>query len=172
LQTPLIQFREQHPEVRLDLVGDDLHLDLVRYDADIVIRPAIDEAPGITQVPLFMLVKKLFASQSYIDRYSEPKAVEELKHHKLIAVQSKDLVVPNADIFWVRRLGMPLGKLNNVSYPTNTMECAIEYAKQGLGIVASFMLMKVVSEAGLVNILPEVCAQPIDYVIAHSTESG
>jgi len=162
LLEPLMQYQEQHPEVRFDLVGDDIHLDLIRHDADIVIRPAMDIAPGITQIPLFTLVKKLYASQSYIDRYGEPKTVEELKNHKLIAPTNAKLG-PHSDILWILRLAGERGQPARASYTSNTLECLIAYAKRGYGIASLYPLMSTIRDSDLVNILNEEEAAPLYY---------
>ncbi len=170
LLEPLMQYQMQHPEVRFDLVGDDVNLDLVRHDADIVIRPPMDIAPGITQIPLFTLVKKLYASQSYLDRYGEPKTVEELDHHALISRVDHKLS-PHSDIDWILKVGAPLGKKRQAKYVANQTESLIDYASRGFGIVGAYPMMKHVRNAPLINLLPNVSSTPTLWTLCTSESS-
>jgi len=155
LLEPLRQYQEQHPEVRFDLVGDDVNLDLVRHDADIVVRMAMDHAPGITQVPIYTLVKRLYASQSYIDRYGEPKTVEDLRDHKIISRTDKRNR-PYSDILWALRLASVPGHLRTPDYEANTTECLVRYLKNGHGIMGCYSLMSYVREENLINVVPSL----------------
>jgi DNA-binding transcriptional LysR family regulator len=167
LLAPLMQYQEQHPEVRFDLVGDDVHLDLVRHDADIVIRPVMDLAPGIKQIPLFTLVKKLYASQSYLDRHGEPQTAEDLDQHALISFVDRKLY-PHTDIEWILKVSAPLGKKRQAKYTANQLETIMNYASQGFGIVGAYTMMKHVRNANLIDILPDVSSEPVHCTLCTS----
>ena len=114
---------------------------------------------------LFSLVKKLYASAEYLEKYGEPQTVEDLKQHRMIAFGHPE-VHPYADINWILKLGMPEGKLHEPIFTSNSVECMIEAAKKGLGIVGSYQEMKIVKESKLKNILPTVTDKELkNYII-------
>lgn len=161
LQEPLISYQAAHADrVRFDLIADDLHMDLIRHDADLVIRPTRENVTGMFQVPLFQLVKGLFASQSYLDRYGAPQTVDDLDQHKLIS--GLNLVLnSHSNIEWILTVGKAPGKKRRADFTANNTECLVNLAKHGLGIVGAYPIMQHVKDSGLINVLPEVESEPL-----------
>jgi len=125
-------------------------------DADIAIRPYDPEAQGIQQELLFSLEKKLYASIEYLEKYGEPKTVDDLTNHHLIVNAFNPEQYPFADILWILRLGMPEGQFNKPSFISNSLELAISAAKRGKGIIGTYEEMSILRDANLLNILPNV----------------
>lgn len=85
LLAPLIDsFREQHPELRVDLIMTDRRLDLVKGEAEVAVRmhePGDDSlvARKIADAPW-----AIYASRSYIARHGRPQGREDLARHAVI----------------------------------------------------------------------------------------
>ena len=164
LDDHIFNYNEQNPHLVFELISDDHTIDIILNDVDIVIRPFDIEARGVQQEPLLTLEKKLYASQSYLDKYGEPKKVEDLRKHRILSFARAD-ELPYADINWILRLGMPQGELNQSVYTSSSIESVVKAAQRGLGIIASYHEMKIIRDSKLKNILPKVIDKTIEWYI-------
>ena len=154
---PILEYNKNHPDLIFELLGDDHILDVVINDVDIAIRPYEEHAQGVIQDPLFTLEKKLYASREYLEKYGEPKTVDDLKNHHLITTSLDNPEgYPYSDIHWILKLGMPEGKLHEPVFTSSSIECRIEAAKRGIGIISNYEKMSILRDANLKNILPTV----------------
>lgn len=80
----LHEFIELHPNLRFEIVGSNAPLDLQSGQFDAAIRPYMQNAPLLTQIPLMRWKLSLFATAEYLERFGTPKKVEDLDHHRLI----------------------------------------------------------------------------------------
>lgn len=80
----LWSFMEQYPEINLDIMLDDHYVDLVKEGIDLAIRvgPLFDSSLVARKLGCYQRVA--VASQSYLNEYGEPQAIEELKQHSCI----------------------------------------------------------------------------------------
>lgn len=153
----ILDYNDQHPYLKFDLVGKDQALDVILYDFDIAIRPYDKDAKNVHQEPLFTLERKLFASQDYLEKHGSPKTVEDLKDHQLIArpiLHAEEECFSDAN--WILKLGRPCGESHTPCLGANSVELEILAAKKGKGIVAVYKELSIVRESNLVNILPDV----------------
>lgn len=153
----MVSYQTNNPHLVFELIGEDHILDVILNDADIVIRPYDSQATGVQQEPLFTLEKKLYASKGYLEKYGEPKTVEDIKKHRLITTSltnSKDY--PFSDIQWILKLGMPEGKLHKPVFMSNSIECRINAAENGIGIIAGYDEMSIIRNSRLINIMPNI----------------
>jgi DNA-binding transcriptional LysR family regulator len=84
--TPLIErFHARHPNLRVDFVMSDRHLDLSKGDADVAFRSGDtdDELIGRKIADSFWAV---YASQDYIERHGKPAHIEDLSQHPLVCL--------------------------------------------------------------------------------------
>jgi len=167
----IIEYNGKNPHLIFELLGDDQLIDVVFNDIDIAIRPIgnnirdIPKIEGVEQEFLFSVQKKLYASKEYLNRYGEPKTVNDLKNHRIIAFGHPERH-PYANINWILTLGMPNGALHEPIFTSNSVECMIEAAKKGMGIIGSYDNMKILQESNLINILPDVKDDIIeDYIL-------
>lgn len=151
----ILDYNKDHPEFTFEIIANDQLIDIALNDVDIAIRPYDSKAQGVQQEQLFTLEKKLYASQEYLERYGNPQTVESLKDHHIIAFARPELH-PYANITWILGLGLPEGKLHEPVFTTNSIECLIEAARKGLGIIASYERMSIVKNANFKNVLPAV----------------
>ena len=155
--TFVLDYNDQHPHLRFDLIGKDQVLDVILYDFDIAIRPYDANAKDVCQEPLFTLEKKLYASKEYLEKQGSPKTIEDLANHQLIA---RPILHAEEDCFadanWLLKLGSARGKPYAPCLGANSLEREVLAAKKGKGIIAAYKELSIVREASLVNILPEV----------------
>ena len=152
----LIDFNNIYPNITFEIITDDHVVDIILSDADILIRPYDKEAKNVIQEPLFSLQKKLYASKEYLEKYGEPKNVNDLRNHRLVTSSSNPIDYPFADIHWILKLGMPEGESNTASFLSGSLECLMAVAKKGNGIIGGYEEMSILRNANLINILPDV----------------
>ena len=151
----LLDYSEIDQEVIFEVITDDHLIDLTLNDVDIAIRPIDLGARGVCQKHILTLEKRLYASQSYIDKYGEPQSIEDLRYHLVLAGAHTD-DYPYSDLEWILRLGMPEGELHEPSYTSTSTECLFNVAQRGKGIIGSYEQMKILKKSNLKNILPNV----------------
>lgn len=151
----LIKYNKSHPNLVFEVITDDHLIDLAINDVDMAIRPYDREAQNIIQEHLSTVEKKLFASVDYLNKYGEPKLVEDLKNHHIIA-SARPETFPYSDVNWILRLGMLGENLHEPVFTSSSLEAAIEAAKQGIGIVATFEEMSLVKNSDLVRVLSSI----------------
>jgi len=160
LDNLIFTYNEHHPELVFELISADHLIDIVLNDVDIAIRPYDPNARSVYQEPLFTLEKKLFASSQYLERYGEPKTLEDLKNHRIIAPAHPE-EYPYAELTWILKIGMPIGKQHEPVFTSNSIECLVKAAKNGIGIIGGYEEMEIIKNSYLKNILPNVKEQKV-----------
>lgn len=167
LNDHLLDYHKEHPEILFELIGNDNVLDVILHDVDILIRPGekrikeISTENGVVQEYLFSMEKRLYASEEYLKTYGEPKVVEDLKNHCLLGISQSEKH-PLSDLNWILRLGMRTGKKHEPIFTSNSLECIVDAAVKGHGIVASYPEMKLIKNSSLINIMPSIKDEKID----------
>lgn len=79
------EFRERHPQVRIDMVLSNDRLDLVTNQIDVALR--VGPLPDSTLIarPLARFRSFVYASDRYIAMHGEPKEPADLAHHPALA---------------------------------------------------------------------------------------
>jgi DNA-binding transcriptional LysR family regulator len=161
----ILDYKLQNPKLIFEIVANDHLLDIDLNDVDIAIRPFDPTATHVQQEPLFTLDKMLYASIEYLEKYGEPKTVEELKHHHIIAFGHPELPA-HADVNWILKLGKPEGELHEPIHTSNSIECLLDAANKGMGIIASYEKITVLRKTDLKRILPSVTyKEKADYIV-------
>lgn len=76
----------RHPALSIELVADARHLNLVRHEADLALRPREFEQDSIVQRKVARLAFGLYASQDYVARHGMPDPAQQCAGHVLIAM--------------------------------------------------------------------------------------
>jgi DNA-binding transcriptional LysR family regulator len=155
LNEHLISYNKLHPEIIFEVIADDQLIDLVINDVDIAIRPFNPDAKGLEQELLFTLEKKLFASYEYLEKYGEPHSIKDLDNHHFLA-HAQPEKHPYSNILWILKLGMNGNEIREPVFTSNTLECLVEAAQKGLGIIGGFEKMSLIRNAGLKSILASI----------------
>ena len=135
-------YNRMNPHLFFEVIGEDQEIDIILNDVDIAIRPYDPHIEGIQQEKLFTLEKKLYASQEYLEKHGEPKTLDDLKYHQFLTFPSSSSF-PYSDVNWILKLGMPQGKLRTPYFVSNSIECLVEAAKDGMGIISGYNEMKI-----------------------------
>jgi DNA-binding transcriptional LysR family regulator len=148
-------FLRLYPKLKLIIIGNDEQLDLKTRQADVSIRPFIDNHPELIQELLFTFHLKLYASAKYLKDYGTPKEPKDLDMHKMI-VFGYDAVNPYHDINWPLRLGMPVGLLREPYLCINTSAGKRQAAEEGHGIIALAAEYPGLEKSELIEVLPNI----------------
>ncbi|MBL0941657.1 MAG: LysR family transcriptional regulator [Alphaproteobacteria bacterium] len=158
-------FIRLYPKLNLTIIGNDEQLDLKTREADVSIRPFMDNHPGLIQELLFTFHLKLYASKKYLEDYGVPKKPEDLDNHKLI-VFGYDAANPYHDINWPLKIGMPKGLLREPYLCINTSAGMRQAAEENHGIIALAAEYPGLETSGFIEVLPDLekPSIPIYYV--------
>lgn len=150
----LRDFLKLYPKIRLSIIGNDEELDLKTREADVSIRPFIENHPELIQDLLCVFHLKLYASQEYLNTYGIPRNPRDLDNHKLI-VFGYDATNPYNDINWPLKMGLPSGSLRTPYLCINTSAGMRQAAEDGHGIIALAAEYPGLEKSGLIEVLPE-----------------
>ena len=120
LTSRIHEFLELYPDVQLELNLLDEELDLATRQADCAIRLRQPQQADIIQRKLFTVHFHIYASPQYVNRYGQPKNLEELDNHKILAF-GENTPAYLADTNWLKTAGrpdnnprIPVGEVNNM----------------------------------------------------------
>ncbi|TAL84080.1 MAG: LysR family transcriptional regulator [Beijerinckiaceae bacterium] len=85
LASRLGQFLELYPDIRVQVLLTDDELDLGMREADVALRVREPQQPDLIRRRLFTVHYHLYASAEYLKRHGEPKTIEDLDRHRLLA---------------------------------------------------------------------------------------
>jgi DNA-binding transcriptional LysR family regulator len=84
----IVRFREQHPQITLELLATDQALDLAAHRIDLALRAASDGPlpdTGYRASQLARFAVRLYAAPGYLARRGTPPSVDALPEHDLLA---------------------------------------------------------------------------------------
>jgi DNA-binding transcriptional LysR family regulator len=79
------EFLDGYPDIQTKLILTDDELDLAMREADVALRLRQPSQGDLIQRRLFTVHFHIYASQDYLRQHGNPKAVEELDSHRLLA---------------------------------------------------------------------------------------
>lgn len=149
----LAEFLQAYPEVSLDVVGTDVHVDLVAEGFDVAMRHGAIEDTSLVSRTLVINSEIAVASPHYLQTRGTPTSAEDLAEHNCI-VGYKGSNVPN--LRWPLLDGgwTPVGG----SLMTNHVGLRLEAAKRHLGIaiVLDRIASDLLASGELVTVLPNI----------------
>jgi len=149
----LAEFLSAFPEVSLDVVGTDEHVDLVAEGFDVALRHGVIEDTSLVSRTLVINSEIAVASAGYLKERGTPTGVEELTDHNCIIGYSGGNVPnprwPLLDGGWAHVGGRLM---------TNHIGLRLQAAKRGLGIatIIDRMVVDELESGELVHVLPDV----------------
>ncbi|QEL10023.1 LysR family transcriptional regulator [Kushneria phosphatilytica] len=78
-------YRQRYPEVRVDLLLSNEHLDLVAHRIDVALRVGTLPDSSLVARPLARYRSFIYASERYLARHGEPQTPAELSRHPVLA---------------------------------------------------------------------------------------
>lgn len=135
------EFMDLYPDIHIQLILDDRELDLTMREADIAIRLRRPEQANLIQRRLFVIHFQIYASVDYIKKFGEPRTMEDLDHHRLLAVGG-DAPSYLSNVHTLSTVGHKNGQpprpyhlvVNNLS----ALKCAVE-AGAGIALLPGYV---------------------------------
>ena len=84
LAPKLPEIRERHPEIEIELIVKSAALDLMRREADIVLRIGEPRSDDLIGRRMGKIHFGLFASEDYLSRHGTPECLDQLRDHTVI----------------------------------------------------------------------------------------
>lgn len=163
--TPLVaQFHEIYPQITLELTNYEGVTNLLEKHTDIAFRIGTLTDSSLHATLLGHSQLRILASPLYLQRYGEPKTVEELQQHCLLG-----FTAPESLNKWPLYYGDKKGFKITPTIAANSGEILCNLARKGVGIVclSDFMTHEMRETGELKQILPHITfeqKQPINAV--------
>ncbi len=159
LSQRLREFLDLYPEIRVDLILDDEHIDLSKREADVGIWTREPEQAELIRRPLWVAKVRPLASAQYVRRYGSPQTLADLdKGHRIISYSGQPSQHLPA-ISWLETAGrdeepprVPAFRANSVVAIKNAILAGV-----GIGMIPDYMTGQ---QSDLVSVLTET---EIDY---------
>ena len=161
LARPLIAFRQAHPGVDIELVGENQLVDVAARQADIGIRLTRSTSNVLVEKHLASVRFYLYASADYIRRNLPARRLGpgEAAAHPFVGLDSRWQGLPHEQ--WARALGA-----SHFVFRSSSIEAIVEAVRGGVGIAA--LLEETAQHADLIRIETEIAGpvQPF-YLVYH-----
>jgi DNA-binding transcriptional LysR family regulator len=137
----LCKMREAYPNLLVNILADNKLLKFEDYQADICIRPFIENRPDLIQTPIYQLQFYLYGAKDYLKKHGEPKSFEDLSHHKLLSTSQYKFHIQEfaneqhmvSD--WHLHEYTPKGASNLEPFLiANSTACIVKYIREGIGL--------------------------------------
>lgn len=137
----LREFLDLYPEIRVDLILDDEHIDLSKREADVGIWTREPEQAELIRRPLWVAKVRPLASTQYVRRYGSPQTLADLdKGHRIISYSGQPSQHLPA-ISWLETAGrddqpprVPAFRANSVVAIKNAILAGV-----GIGMIPDYM---------------------------------
>ncbi|MEO6920673.1 MAG: LysR family transcriptional regulator [Collimonas sp.] len=148
---PLIPgFLEKYPQVDVQLILNDRHLNLINDDADLVINITQQPAEGLAARPLMSVDQVLCATPAYLARHGTPRQPQDLCGHSCLSLGENP---GDADWRFLRKGEATIVKVSG-RYVVNHSGARLEGVLQHLGIgCLPYFTARSALEQGLVKAL-------------------
>lgn len=164
----LKEFHQEYPKVNLSIKIIQNMPDFNFDDAEVVILPRTNVAPGIIQFPLASFEMGLYASQSYLDEHGVPKSPEDLHEHTLLNYGSADNLFSKSS--WHLNLGTKSGETHRPYIQVNSAPSLMQLVSLGVGIGTFTIGNPQLKSFNLVRILPEHKSTPQELCMMYPKE--
>ena len=149
-------FLATYPDINLELHLSDEEVNLGMREADIAIRMHKPSQHDLVYRPLVNFRLKIYAAQSYLEQYGEPKTVEELDNFQLI-LYDKNASLPLPEVNWLESLGKAQGEKRHGRLLINSLYGIYRAVRSGLGIASlPDYMVKDPANLALKQILPDI----------------
>lgn len=163
----LSRFLELYPDVSVTLLLDDSDLDLAMREADVAIRMHAPRQPDLIQRHLAAFGWRVCGAPSYLKTHGIPQRAEDLDAHRIICWGEHR--PPIDEVNWLAEAGRRPGAPRRAAVEVNSLTGMLRAVQSGLGLAALPDYMG--SELdGLVQVLPELKAPPLDAYFVYPEE--
>lgn len=158
---PLVAaFRQQYPDIHIELVLSEAKTDLRRNNFDIDFRISPPVEAGLKRRILFKSERYLVASPAYLARHIVPKTPADIASHECLAY-----LLPGDQYYWRFKQGDTLEEVQiKPRHVTNNGVALLELAQlgEGVALLDDYTVHNHISRGSLVRIFP-------DYLVTNTT---
>jgi DNA-binding transcriptional LysR family regulator len=162
LMRMLREVKDKHPEIAIELSGENRAVDLSRGEADIAIRMFKPTEPGLVCKQAFELGWAVYAAKSYLAEAAPITSVDDLPAHRLVRYASSMHKV--AGPRWLEEhRGSAAGsaQVDNTEVATNVVA-----AGGGIGVL---LCARADAHPDMVRVFPEAVAHNTGFLVFHET---
>ena len=169
LASRLGEFTDLFPEVKLQLLLSDDELDLGMREADVALRLREPVQPDMIRRRLFTVHFHAYASAEYLKKAGQPRSVEDLDLHRLVAFGAPTATHFLYDLNSLLTLGREPRNPRSPHLSINNLAAIIRAVEQGVGI-AVLPDYCVAPNSGLVRLLPQADMPEMDCFLVYAEE--
>jgi DNA-binding transcriptional LysR family regulator len=162
------EFLDRYPDVHIELILTSGELDVSMREADLAIRLRRPDQQDLIQRRLFTVHHHAYAARDYIERFGEPKTIEDLDRHRILCLggQQPSFIL---DVHVLATLGRrPNQPRTNVVVvnDSHALRRAVE-AGGGIGMIPDYA---VEVTSGLMRVLRDVEMPSLDAYLVYPEE--
>lgn len=161
LYSILPDFLKLYPNINLSIFAKDGPLDVESLEVHAALQPYMPDQPELIQNFLMSWNRRLYASQDYIQKYGNPKTIEDLEEHRLIGFGSERIFLFD-NINWHLNLKGAKNIVHKPYLSANSLRTLFHFGINGFGIISFSQESPLLKNSGLVEILPEIAGPAID----------
>ena len=169
LASRLGEFTDLFPEVKLQLLLSDDDLDLGMREADVALRLREPMQPDLIRRRLFTVHFHAYASAEYLKKAGQPRTVEDLDHHRLVAFGAPTATHFLYDLNSLLTTGREPRNPRSPHLSINNLAAIIRAVEHGVGI-AVLPDYCVAPNSGLVRLLPQADMPEMDCFLVYAEE--
>jgi DNA-binding transcriptional LysR family regulator len=169
LSPRLGEFLELYPEIKLQLLLTDDELDLGMREADVALRLKEPLQPDLIRRRLFNIHFHAYASTDYLKRYGQPRSIEDLDTHRLLAFGAATASHFLYDLNSLLTVGRdprnprtPHIAINNLGAITRAVEHGV-----GIAVLPDYCITP---DSGLVRLLPQADMPEMECFLVYPEE--
>jgi DNA-binding transcriptional LysR family regulator len=163
------EFVELYPEVKIQLLLSDDDLDIGMREADVALRLREPMQPDLIRRRLFTVHFHAYASADYLKRRPQPRGVEDLDRHHLIAFGAPTATHLLYDLNSLLTLGRDPKNPRTPQISVNNLGAMARAAENGVGI-AVLPDYVVQPESGLVRLLQQAGMPEMECFLVYAEE--
>jgi DNA-binding transcriptional LysR family regulator len=169
LSSRLGEFTDLFPEVKLHLLLSDDDLDLGMREADVALRLREPLQPDLIRRRLFTVHFHAYASAEYLKKAGQPRTVEDLDLHRLVAFGTSTATHFLYDLNSLLTIGREPKNPRTPHLSINNLAAIIRAVEHGVGI-AVLPDYCVAPNSGLVRLLPQADMPEMDCFLVYAEE--
>jgi DNA-binding transcriptional LysR family regulator len=169
LSPRLGEFLELYPEIKLQLLLTDDELDLGMREADVALRLKEPLQPDLIRRRLFNIHFHAYASTDYLKRYGQPRSIDDLDAHRLLAFGAATASHFLYDLNSLLTVGRdprnprtPHIAINNLGAITRAVEHGV-----GIAVLPDYCITP---DSGLVRLLPQADMPEMECFLVYAEE--
>jgi DNA-binding transcriptional LysR family regulator len=162
------EFLELYPDIKVNVILSDIELDLAMREADVAIRVREPVQPDLIRRRLFTMHFHAYASASYLKRHGQPRTLDDLDHHRILAYGATAGSYLN-NINSLQHAGHDAKAPRSSALTINSVTALRHAVAQGVGI-AVLPDYLVEADAKLVQILPQADMPALDCYLVFPEE--